>query len=94
MDAMTSDAPEASAAHRLRPIIMTGVSGAGKTVVGIALAASLGGPFVDGDDLHTVVINEKMRAGSRSPTRTASPGCASSAGGWRPATASFWRAAR
>lgn len=60
---MTSDAPEASAAHRLRPIIMMGVSGAGKTVVGSALAASLGRPFVDGDDLHPVANKEKMRAG-------------------------------
>jgi gluconokinase len=63
MDAMTTDALEASAPNTLRSVVMMGVSGAGKTVVGSALAASLGRPFVDGDDLHPVANKEKMRAG-------------------------------
>lgn len=63
MDGMTTDAPEASSPQSPRPIVMMGVSGAGKTVVGTALAASLGRPFVDGDDLHPAANKEKMRAG-------------------------------
>lgn len=40
-----------------------GVSGAGKTAVGAALAARLGWAFVDADDLHPVANVEKMRRG-------------------------------
>jgi len=40
-----------------------GVSGAGKTVVGSALAALLGWVFVDADDLHPASNRDKMRAG-------------------------------
>lgn len=44
-------------------IVMMGVSGSGKSVVGAALAAALGVPFADGDDLHPRANVEKMRAG-------------------------------
>lgn len=40
-----------------------GVSGAGKTTVGRALAASLGWEFHDGDDLHTEASKLKMHRG-------------------------------
>jgi gluconokinase len=46
-----------------RPIVIMGVSGAGKTVVGTALAARLGCPFVDGDALHPQANVDKMSAG-------------------------------
>ncbi|CAI3792072.1 gluconokinase [Pseudarthrobacter sp. MM222] len=45
------------------PIVVMGVSGAGKTAVGAALAARLGAAFKDADDLHPVPNVEKMRAG-------------------------------
>lgn len=34
------------------PILVMGVSGCGKTSVGLALARALGGTFLDGDDYH------------------------------------------
>lgn len=40
-----------------------GVSGCGKTSVGIALAAALGVPFQDADDLHPAANVVKMAAG-------------------------------
>jgi gluconokinase len=40
-----------------------GVSGSGKTTVGMALAAALGMRFVDADDLHPAANVEKMTAG-------------------------------
>jgi gluconokinase len=40
-----------------------GVSGCGKSTLGVALAASLGLPFVDGDDLHPPANVAKMSAG-------------------------------
>jgi gluconokinase len=40
-----------------------GVSGAGKTTAGQALAAHLGVPFCDADDLHPAANVAKMRAG-------------------------------
>ena len=40
-----------------------GVSGSGKTSVGIALAAALGVPFRDADDLHPAANVAKMAAG-------------------------------
>jgi len=36
----------------MRRVVMMGVSGCGKSAVGAALAARLGVPYVDGDDLH------------------------------------------
>jgi gluconokinase len=44
-------------------IVVMGVSGAGKTTVGTALASALGWPFVEADDLHTPEHIEKMRRG-------------------------------
>lgn len=40
-----------------------GVAGSGKTVVGTALAAALGVPFVEGDDYHPPANRAKMAAG-------------------------------
>ena len=47
----------------LPPIVLMGVSGAGKSVVGNALADASGRVFIDGDDLHPAANKEKMRAG-------------------------------
>lgn len=44
-------------------IVVMGVSGAGKTTVGQALAAALKIPFYDGDDFHSVANRAKMRQG-------------------------------
>jgi gluconokinase len=44
-------------------IVVMGVSGSGKTTVGIALAAALGVPFRDADDLHPAANVAKMAAG-------------------------------
>ena len=44
-------------------IVVMGVSGAGKTTVGRALAETLGWPFYDGDDFHPPANIEKMRQG-------------------------------
>ncbi|MCP3136236.1 gluconokinase [Pyxidicoccus xibeiensis] len=44
-------------------VIVMGVSGAGKTTVGRALAEALGWRFVDADDLHPKANVEKMAAG-------------------------------
>lgn len=51
----------------LRPdlrIVIMGVSGCGKSSVGEGLAARLGIPYVDGDDLHPPANVEKMRVGT------------------------------
>jgi gluconokinase len=44
-------------------VVLMGVSGSGKTVVGQALAAELGWPFLDGDDFHPEANVAKMAAG-------------------------------
>jgi carbohydrate kinase (thermoresistant glucokinase family) len=41
-----------SGATKPMRVVVMGVAGAGKTSVGSALAARLGAPFIDGDDLH------------------------------------------
>jgi len=43
--------------------VVTGVSGAGKTTVGKALAARLGWQFADADDFHSEANKRKMEAG-------------------------------
>ena len=44
-------------------VIISGVSGSGKTTVGAMLAGRLGWPFADADDFHPDANVEKMRAG-------------------------------
>jgi len=44
-------------------IVVMGVSGAGKTTLGVRLALALGAEFIDGDDLHTDAARAKMKAG-------------------------------
>ena len=44
-------------------VVVMGVSGAGKTTVGRALAAALGAEFIDGDDLHSEAARAKMASG-------------------------------
>jgi gluconokinase len=44
-------------------VIIMGVAGAGKTVVGQSLARRLGGTFEDADDWHSAANIEKMRCG-------------------------------
>jgi gluconokinase len=44
-------------------IVVMGVSGCGKSTVGRGLAASLGLPFVEGDDLHPAANVARMVAG-------------------------------
>jgi len=44
-------------------IVLMGVSGSGKTSVGVLLAAALGGEFVEGDSYHSPASVEKMRRG-------------------------------
>lgn len=54
--------PPARAPRDLRIVVM-GVSGAGKSTVGEALADRLGVPFKDGDELHPQHNIDKMAAG-------------------------------
>ena len=44
-------------------VVVMGVSGAGKSTIGNALATSLGWEFHDGDDLHTEQSKQKMHRG-------------------------------
>jgi len=45
-------------------VVLMGVCGSGKTVVGQALATDLGWPFFDGDDFHPPASVAKMAAGT------------------------------
>ncbi len=47
-----------------RAIVVMGVSGSGKTTIGLALARELGWRFVDADDFHSATNVAKMRAGT------------------------------
>lgn len=47
-----------------QPILLMGVSGAGKTVIGRRLAGRLDVPFLDADDLHSPANVERMRTGT------------------------------
>lgn len=46
-----------------RPVVVMGVSGSGKSTVGVALAERLGVPFTDGDDMHPPANVAKMARG-------------------------------
>lgn len=54
-------------------VVVMGVSGSGKTVVGNFLADKLGCLFVDGDDLHPPENVERMRAGQKLDDETRKP---------------------
>jgi len=45
-------------------VVVMGVSGCGKTVVGQTLAAALGWPFIEGDDFHPPENVARMAAGT------------------------------
>ena len=47
----------------MRPLVVMGVSGSGKSTVGAALAQRLGVPFADADDFHPPDNIAKMSAG-------------------------------
>ncbi|MGK3956194.1 gluconokinase [Arthrobacter sp. R4] len=47
----------------IRPMVVMGVSGSGKSVLGAALGQSLGITFVDADDLHPAANKALMAAG-------------------------------
>jgi gluconokinase len=49
--------------HLATTFIIMGVSGCGKSTVGVALAAALGCPFYDGDDFHPAENVARMAAG-------------------------------
>jgi len=44
-------------------VLLMGVSGSGKTTIGLALAKALGWPFFDGDDFHPEANVAKMATG-------------------------------
>lgn len=44
-------------------VVISGVTGAGKTLIGSALAAELGWRFVDADEFHSPASIERMRTG-------------------------------
>jgi gluconokinase len=48
---------------RMPVIVIMGVSGSGKSLVGARLSARLGLPFCEGDDLHPAANIAKMKAG-------------------------------
>lgn len=52
-----------SALKTARLIVVMGVSGAGKSTVGAALAGKMGSPFIDADHLHPKANVDKMRGG-------------------------------
>jgi carbohydrate kinase (thermoresistant glucokinase family) len=44
-------------------VVLMGVSGAGKTTIGLLLASKLDGLFIDGDNLHSQANVKKMKKG-------------------------------
>ncbi|MGA2795577.1 MAG: gluconokinase [Roseiarcus sp.] len=59
---MSASTSRPQSAPRFALVVM-GVSGSGKTVVGTAIANALGIAFFDGDDLHSAEARAKMTAG-------------------------------
>lgn len=53
----------ASRLKKRLPVVVMGVSGSGKSSFGLAMAAALRLPFVDGDDLHSPDNVRKMSRG-------------------------------
>jgi gluconokinase len=53
----------AGSRRRLKHVVVMGVSGTGKTSVGVQLAEELGCEFVEGDELHPRRNIEKMEQG-------------------------------
>jgi gluconokinase len=47
----------------VRPIVVMGISGSGKSTVGAALALRLGVPYAEADDFHSAANVAKMSAG-------------------------------
>jgi gluconokinase len=45
-------------------LVLLGVSGAGKTTIGLLLSARLGWRFADGDDYHPLANRQKMESGT------------------------------
>ena len=45
-------------------LVVMGVSGSGKTTVGLRLAEMIGADFIDGDDLHSPEARAKMASGT------------------------------
>jgi gluconokinase len=45
-------------------VVVMGVTGSGKSTVGVALAERMGVPFADADDFHSPANVAKMRAGT------------------------------
>ena len=85
---IASDSPlwnKAGMAHPL--IVVGGVAGCGKTTLAAALAAALGLPFRDGDDLHPPANTAKMAAGQPLTDADRAPwlaACAAQLAAWGP----------
>ena len=62
---MSDPAPASDRPQRRRvAVVVMGVSGSGKSTVGMGVAERLGVGFVDGDSLHSAESVAKMRAGT------------------------------
>jgi carbohydrate kinase (thermoresistant glucokinase family) len=48
---------------RTRIVLVTGVSGSGKTTIGTRVAARLGWPYFEGDDFHSAASRARMARG-------------------------------
>jgi gluconokinase len=60
----TVELPDGLSCRAAMIVVVMGVTGAGKTVVGRRLAAALGAEVLDGDDYHPPESVAKMRAGT------------------------------